>query len=296
MYRVNYIQSQLAGVCNRRKWTWLSGLVIVLLGSATVYGVVWYRHFYHHVTVQELSHEVQHSTFQTTIRGGSQITLQIYQQSNALDQPLVIFTSGDGGWSPFCADIAAHIAATGRTVVGFNIKEYLVTFASSQKPVTPDELTTDYEEIINASVARAGVNHSARATLAGWSIGAGYSVLMAVAPGLRDRVDQVIAISLPIYNELAWKPTDALIYFTHGTPHEKVFDTRKYLPELESTPISMINATNDDTAPYKEAQSLIAAVKGPKQFYTIKAEGHHFEGGEKELYRSLDQALQTSSP
>jgi len=109
-------------------------------------------------------------------------------------------------------------------------------------------------------------------------------------------VDQVIAISLPIYNELAWKPTDALIYFTHGTPHEKVFDTRKYLPELESTPISMINATNDDTAPYKEAQSLIAAVKGPKQFCTIQAEGHHFEGGEKELYRSLDQALQTSSP
>jgi dienelactone hydrolase len=275
----------------RSKWAWLIGVVFLLFGSATVYAVVWYRHFYHHITVQELSHEVQHSTFQTTIRGGSPLTLQVYQQSNASNQPLVLFTSGDGGWSPFCADIAAHIAATGRTVVGFNMKDYLVTFASSQKPVTPDELTADYEAIIDVSVARPGVDHGTKATLAGWSVGAGYSVMMAVEPRLRDRVGQVVAISLPIYNELAWKPTDALIYFTHSTPHEKVFDTRKYLPELGNTPISMLNATNDDTSPYKEAQSLAAAVKGPKQFYTIQATGHHFEGGEDELYRCLDQAL-----
>jgi len=208
-----------------------------------------------------------------------------------VNQPVVLFTSGDGGWSPFCADIAAHVAATGRTVVGFNVKEYLVTFASSQKPITPEELANDYESIINASLAQPGVAPGTPATLAGWSIGAGYSVLMAVEPRLSGRVGQVVAISLPIYNELAWKPTDALIYFTHGTPHEKVFDTRKYLPELGSTPISLINATKDDTAPYKEAQSLAALVKGPKEFYTITAEGHHFEGGESELYRSLDQAL-----
>jgi len=279
----------------RSKWTWAIGLVFLLLGSATSYGVVWYHRFYHHVTVQELSHEVQHSTFQTTIRGGAPITLQIYQQSNAVNQPLVLFTSGDGGWSPFCADLAAHLAATGRTVVGFNVKEYLVTFASSQKPVTPEELTNDYEAIIRASVTQPGVDAGARTTLAGWSIGAGYSVMMAVEPRLSGRVGQVIAISLPIYNELAWKPTDALIYFTHGTPHEKVFDTRKYLPELGSTPISMINATNDDTSPFKEAQSLVALVKGPKEFYSIKAEGHHFEGGENDLYRSLDQALLAGS-
>jgi pimeloyl-ACP methyl ester carboxylesterase len=279
----------------RSKWTWAIGLFLLLLVSATAYGMVWYHRFYHHLTVQEISHEVQHSTFQTTIRGGTPVTLQIYQQSNAVNQPLVLFTSGDGGWSPFCADIAAHLAATGRTVVGFNVKDYLVTFASSQKPVTPEELTSDYESIINSSLTQPGVAAGTRATLAGWSIGAGYSVLMAVEPRLNGRVGQVIAISLPIYNELAWKPTDALIYFTHGTPHEKVFDTRKYLPELGSTPISMINATKDDTSPYNEAQSLAAFVKGPKEFYTVQAEGHHFEGGENELYHSLDQALLAGS-
>jgi pimeloyl-ACP methyl ester carboxylesterase len=258
--------------------------------------MVWYHRFYHHVTVQELSHEVKHSTFQTTIRSGTPITLQLYQQENAVQQPVVLFTSGDGGWSPFCADVAAHIAVTGRTVVGFNIKDYLVDFASSQKPVSPDELATDYDAIIRASLTQPGVNNQARPTLAGWSIGAGYAVLMAADPHLRDRVDRVVAISLPIYNELAWKPTDALIYITHGTPHEKVFDSRRYLAKLGDTPIAILNATDDDTAPYKEAQSLAAAVSGPKQFYSVKASGHHFEGGESEFYHSLDQGLSYTQP
>jgi len=280
----------------RRRWLWLAGFLLLSLLSATVYGVVWYHHFYHHITVQELTHEVRHSTFQTSIRGGSTVELQLYQQANAATQPLVFFTSGDGGWSPFCADIAAHIAASGRTVVGFNMKDYLVSFASSQKPVSPEELGNDYEQLIGDSLAQPGVNAKAPVILAGWSAGAGYSVMLAAEPRLRDRVDHVVAISLPIYNELAWKPTDSLIYFTHHTPHEKVFDSRHYLSELGSTPIALLNATNDDTSPYSEAQSLAATVSGPKQFYTIKAKGHHFEGGETEFYKALDQSLSFTNP
>src|SRR5678815_2478329 len=153
--------------------TLIIGLVLICC-AASVYAVRWYRGFYHHVTHEELSHDVKHTTFQVVIRNGPPLDLQLYQQDHAKNQPLVLFTSGDGGWSPFCADIAAHIAATGRTVVGFNMKDYLVTFASSQKPVTPDELATDYAAIIDASITRPGVDPEARATLAGWSVGAGY--------------------------------------------------------------------------------------------------------------------------
>src|SRR5215510_9170395 len=58
----------------RRRWYWLAGLLLLLLLSVTAYGMVWYHRFYHHVTIQELSHEVKHSTFQTTIRGGTPVT------------------------------------------------------------------------------------------------------------------------------------------------------------------------------------------------------------------------------
>jgi dienelactone hydrolase len=265
--------------------------IVLLSGLVTAYGFVLYRRFYHHVTPQELSHEVRHSVFNATIRDGSPLTLQLYQQANSSNQPLVLFSSGDGGWSPFCADIAAHIAATGQTVVGFNVKDYLVNFASSQKPVSADELGRDYQSIIQASASQAGVASTSRVTLAGWSLGAGYSVLVASDPTLRDKIERVVAISLPVYNELAWKPTDALIYITHGTPREKVFDAHEFLSRVNSTPLVLLNATDDDTSPLREAQSLFKVASEPKHLFTIKASGHHFEGGESEFYQDLDASL-----
>ena len=268
--------------------------LLLVVCAASVYAVRWYHGFYHHVTHEELSHEVKHSNFQATVRGGPSLELHLYQQEHANKQPLVLFTSGDGGWSPFCADIAAHIAATGVTVVGVDVKTYLVTFASPQKPVTPEALTSDYDTIARAAIAQPGVDAKAPVVLAGWSLGAGYSVMIASQPEFTVPVSRIVAISLPLYGELAWKPTDSIIYITHGTPNEKVFDARQYLKKLKETPIVFVNATSDDTASFKEAQSLYEATPGAKRFYTVKARGHHFEGGETEFYYDLDLATANS--
>ena len=256
-----------------------------------MYAVRWYHGFYHHVTHEELSHAVKHSTFQVTIRSGPALDLQLYQQENATNQPLVLFTSGDGGWSPFCADIAAHIAATGTTVVGIDAKSYLVNFASPQKPVSADDLTRDYDTIARLAIDRPGVNAKAPLVLAGWSLGAGYSVIVATQPQFSLPVSRVVAISLPVYNELAWRPADAVIYVTHGTPHEKVFDSHQYLMKLKQTPIGFLAATDDSNAPFREAQALYEAAASAKHLYAVKASGHHFEGGEKEFYEDLDMGL-----
>jgi len=270
---------------------WLICALLILVVAAGLKGMRWYHNFYNHVTAQEVSHEVGHTSFDAVIRGNGRIKLELYQQANAKAQPLVVFSSGDGGWSPFCADIAAHIAAAGNTVIGFNVKDYLTTFASSQKPVTPEELTRDYGDLIDIALSRPGVDANVPVTLAGWSIGAGYSVLVGSSDALKSRCHRVIAISLPNYNELAWKPADALIYITHGTPREKVFEAQTYLPKLAPLPLVMLNATNDDTAPLNDAKRLYSKATGPRVFFTINANGHHFEGGEGEFYRDLDQGL-----
>jgi dienelactone hydrolase len=176
-------------------------------------------------------------------------------------------------------------------VVGFDSKDYLVSFASSQRPVSANELTRDYDEMLSAARLQPGVDRRARLVLAGWSLGAGYSVLVATDPTVRGQIDRVVAISLPVYNELAWKPSDALIYITHGTPREKVFDARKFVTKLDPTTIVMVNATDDDTSPSGESQSLFDLATSPKHLYMVKASGHHFEGGEVEFYRDLDEGL-----
>lgn len=269
--------------------------VLVLVCAASAYGVMWYHRFYHHVTREELSHEVKHSTFKATIRSGPSLNLQLYQQENATNQPLLIFTSGDGGWSPFCADVAAHIAARGITVVGVDVKEYLVNFATTDKPVSAEQLTRDYDTIARLSILQPGIDGKAPLVLAGWSLGAGYSVIVATQPQLSFRLSKVVAIGLPTYGELAWRPRDAFIYFTHGRPHEKFFDAHQYLKQLKQTPIVFLNSTKDSTAPFNEAQSLYEAVAGAKRFYAVKATGHHFEGGENEFYQDMDQALTANS-
>jgi virulence protein VirJ len=269
----------------------LVGALLIILCAASVYAVRWYHGFYHHVTREELSHEVKHSTFQVTIRSGPPIDLHLYQQEHSANQPLVLFTSGDGGWSPFCADIAAHIAATGSTVVGIDAKSYLVNFASPQKPVAVEDLTRDFDTMVRLSLAQHGINVNAPVVLAGWSLGADYSVIVASEPGFSVPVSRIVAISLPMYGERAWQPTDSIIYFTHGTPNEKVFDVRPYLKKLNEIPIVFLNAINDTNAPFREAQTLYETTPGAKRLYAVKASGHHFEGGEKEFYQDLDLSL-----
>ena len=267
----------------------LIGALFLILCGASVYAMRWYHGFYHHVTREELSHEVKHSTFQTTIRSGPALDLHLYQQEHATNQPLVLFASGDGGWSPFCADIAAHIAATGITVVGIDVKSYLVSFATPQKPITVEDLTRDYDTIARQALAQPGIDTKAPVALAGWSLGADYSVI--VASEHEFPVSRIVAISLPLYGERAWRPTDSIIYFTHGTPNEKVFDVRPFLNKLDQTPIVFLNAINDTSAPFHEGQVLYQATPGAQRFYAVKASGHHFEGGEKEFYEDLDLGL-----
>jgi dienelactone hydrolase len=275
----------------RFRWLWLIAVLLLVIGAASAYSVRWYHQFYHHVTHEELSHEVRHSTFPAVIRSGPPLELQLYQQENAKNQPLVLFTSGDGGWSPFCADIAAHIAATGMTVVGFDAKTYLTTFATPQNPVTAEEITRDYDSLANVALSRPGVDQRTPLVLAGWSLGAGYSVVVASQPDFNHPIDRIVAISLPEYGELAWRPADSIIYITHGTPHEKNFDVHPYLQKLNHTPIVFLNATNDDTSPLREAKSMFETASGAKRFYAVKATGHHFEGGEQEFYQDLDAGL-----
>src|ERR1700752_5016448 len=147
-------------------------IIVVVLSccAASVYAVRWYRGFYHHVTHEELSQEVKHSTFQVTIRSGSPLDLQLYQQEHATNQPLVLFTSGDGGWSPFCADIAAHIASTGITLVGIDVKTYLVDFASTKKPLSPEDLSRDYNVMALQAITQPGIDGKASLVLAGLSL------------------------------------------------------------------------------------------------------------------------------
>lgn len=274
---------------SRRKHPVLLVLAVVLLLGAVAGGWKYYS-FYYHTTRQESSGAVKRGSFTAQLRG-QPVKLLLYQQEKPVNQPLVFFTSGDGGWSPFCADIAAHLAEKGFTVVAFDVKNYLTRFASPEQPATFESLNRDYQELLTASLAQPGVDAQKPLTLAGWSLGAGYSILLAGQPNLKNRIGRVLAVSLPVKNQLAWKASDAIIYITKGVPDEENFDAHDVIGQVAPVPLYIFNASDDDTASLSDAQSLFARASEPKKLYVVTAHGHHFEGGEAEFFQKLDESF-----
>jgi hypothetical protein len=91
-----------------RRWRSVFASLLTVVAIAAFTGVVSYQRFYHHKTSQEVSHAVEHTTFQVTMRSSTSVTLQLYQQGNAKGQPLVLFSSGDGGGAFLRGHRGAH--------------------------------------------------------------------------------------------------------------------------------------------------------------------------------------------
>lgn len=263
--------------------------ILALDGGSGFGGLALYR-YYNHTTPEEAAGEVVHTTRAMELRGRT-LTLQVYRCAATAPHPLFLFTSGDGGWSPFCADVAAHVALGGRTAVGVDVKEYMTTFATPDRPLTPGEIAGDYAAIVDEALRIPGVDPGSKLVLSGWSLGAGYSVVAASDPQVHDLVENVVAIALPEYNELAWQPLDSVIYVTHGVPDEKLFNVKDYIAQLGGIPLLMFEASSDRLSPIAEARHLYDAASQPKQLFVIDANGHHFEGGEATFYAKLDGEL-----
>jgi hypothetical protein len=112
------------------------------------------------------------------------LDLQLYQQEHATNQPLVTLHEWRWWLESFLRGHCCAHCGDGITVVGIDAKSYLVNFASPQKPVTADDLTRDYDSIARIAIARPGIDYKAPVVLAGWSLGAGYSVNRGDATGV----------------------------------------------------------------------------------------------------------------
>ena len=130
------------------------------------------------------------------IRGHEQ-HLQVYGPP---DGPIAIVSSGDGGWMQLGPHVAETLAAHGYHVVGFDVRNYLASFTSSSSTLSPQNVASDYLDLINSNSA-AGAAHRP-VLLFGVSEGASLSVLAATDPRVRARLDGVVGLGLPDEAEL----------------------------------------------------------------------------------------------
>ena len=216
------------------------------------------------------------------IRGHIQ-TLHVYGPNGG---PPVIVSSGDGGWLHLAPHVAEALAASGASVVGFDVKAYLEGFTSGSRAVEPDDVSADYRRLI----AFAARGSSEKPILIGVSEGAGLSVLAAADPRTRELVAGVVTLGLPDVNELGWRWRDALIYLTHGVPHEPTFRATLLTGRVSPAPLAMIRSAHDEFVSAAEARELFQTAREPKREWLVPASDHRFSDNLPGLDRLLMDA------
>ncbi len=219
-----------------------------------------------------------------TIRGRS-IDIYFIPASNRTPQPHpVLFAPGDGGWRGFAICMAQTMASWGYDVYAIDTKQYLERFTTDQGALKEAEVMSDMRTIADS------VRGRSKLILAGWSEGAGLSLLAASGPG-KDAFAGLAAIGLGEESVLGWRTVDNLTWITRRKPDEPSFRSRSYLPKVAPLRLAMLHATGDEYTGVDSVKRMFAAAAEPKRLHVIEARNHRFEGGRERFFETLHGAL-----
>jgi hypothetical protein len=212
------------------------------------------------------------------------------------DAPIVIYSSGSGGWHDFDQHLATVMAEHGMPVFGVSTHSYLRTFYSDGHPATSSAVVEDYRELIRQAKVIAKVDEARPVIIAGWSLGAGYAPLVASDPRVKSNVLGVIILSLSRDNETSLNVSHRLMSRLLRRTIGPSFDVSEYLGRVAPIPMAIIQAAGDRTASPDTAQSLISLV-GQEQrpslrlFQVTAGRSHSFAGGREQVDQSLEEAI-----
>ena len=206
---------------------------------------------------------------------------------------LVLYSTGDGGWKGLDRELVTRIVAWGYPVGGFDSGRYLKDLGYSAHPTTPEQMGRDFDQILAFTLRVLGLPPETPVILAGWSRGAGLSVVAAGQPGTQRRLAGVIGVAL----------TEAEENVVHHKVHKGAapgdvprrelveLDTYEYLPRLGALPVAILQSTNDGYVPAEDARRRLGPDTSCRRLFAIESSGHGFGGGREILYQRLKESL-----
>lgn len=238
----------------------------------------------------------RNTEFGVPLRGRPFVLHGYLPTEDCKDAPLVVYSSGSGGWHEFDGYVATALAERGMPVFGVSTHSYLKTFYNDNHPATFESVADDYLALIKEARKIANVNDSRPVILAGWSLGAGYAPLIASDARIKPNVLGVITLALSRDNETALTVSHRLMSHLTGRTFGPSFDVSQYLARVAPVPVAIIQAARDRTASPREAQRLIAAMGADQNstlrlFQVATGRTHSFAGGRTEFDQTLDEVV-----
>ena len=206
--------------------------------------------------------------------GASTIDLEVAPVSAATpSRPFIFFTTGDGGWRSGDRDLFACLAAARYPLAGLSAPDYLKHLRF--EPTTRDQLIIDYGTLIDSARRALAIPDDQPMILAGFSRGAGLSVVAASQANRSGSVLGVVAMALG----------DAEEFVRHGDNARTMAALRPFelLRDPFPVPVAVLVSTRDKYLPAERAQTLFGADGGRRRFHAIESTSHTFAGARPRL-------------
>jgi hypothetical protein len=218
-----------------------------------------------------------------------QLTIHFANEGATARRPLLIYTTGDGGWARKDLALYKQMVSWGFPVAGFSAPEYL-KHLRGQKQTTPERVGHDYARIIAFAEARMHMEPGTPVVLVGVSRGAGLEVIAAGQPAVHGQLGGVVAVALTKEEEYVhWLGRLPIL---HRPAIPVMLELYEYLPLLGALPVAVVQATRDSYLPAKAAARLFGPDTASRRFRAIEARNHSFGGARREMYDALRTSLE----
>jgi hypothetical protein len=220
------------------------------------------------------------------------LTIHFANAGGAPARPLLVYTTGDGGWARKDLALYKQIVSWGFPVAGFSAPEYLEHLRALRATTTPERVGHDYADIIAFAEAHMQTEPGTPVILVGVSRGAGLEVVAAGQPLVREKIGGVVAVALTKEEEhVKWLELRRLPLLHHASS-PVMLEVYDYLPLLGAVPVAVVQSSRDSYLPAEDAARLFGPDTPTRRFRAIDARNHSFGGARDEMYAAVRTSLQ----
>lgn len=204
---------------------------------------------------------------------------------------LVVYTTGDDGWSGTSAALFKHLADQGYMVAGFSAPEIIEPLVHEGKLIHTRDAARGLEEMYALARRRLGLAATTPVVVVGFSRGATSVAYTAVHPELQDDFAGGVAIALTREADYLRVPEKARgpAVQVDSEGRLQMYPAVKLLAKKR---LAVIQSTGDSYVRAAESRQLLGPDTPTLRLYTVESKNHGFSDAQDKLMSDLDDALQ----
>lgn len=234
-------------------------------------------HFFPQAKAQDLEPVDQAAVVKLTLARG-EYEVKLLEPSESPARVVVVFGSGDGGWSEWENVVCDWLRSSGAFIVAMDSRAYCKT------DFTAEILGKDMADMAAAGVKASGVP-DVPVIYAGWSTGAVLAVPGAAWKGHPKTLAGLMLLAVDSRGRYGLRSSDEL----GVTPTGKgTFALSEFTKSVSKLRVAQFHGTTD----FMASTAWIRSLKSPHQLYEMPGANHGFDGPTEDFEPYLTQGLE----